>query len=116
MGGQVHADASGLFGLGSKTGAKVTIPEVLPGQKVKFKAHFNGIPATFVALAHAHIDPAPVGDAGTAHPVSRRSLALALPLALIAIVIVIVLVRYARRSYERHDDEPEAPVRELQPL
>ena len=114
MNGQTSVTASGLFGLGSKHGAKVTLPEVLPGQKVHLKAHFNAIPATFLAVANAHVDPAPVGDAGQAHPASRRSLSLALPLTLIALVLVIVLVRYARRSYQRHDDEPQAPVPQLQ--
>jgi hypothetical protein len=115
MVGQVQADASGLFGLGSKHGPKINLPELLPGQKVQLKAHFNGIPATFVALSHVHVNPASVGDAGPAHAVSRTSLSLGLPLTLIALALAFVLVRYARRSYQRHDDEPEAPVRQLQP-
>ena len=115
MGGHVRADASGLFGLGSKKGPNITLPEILPGQKVRLKAHFTGLPATFVDLSHVHVDPAPVGDAGTAHAASRGSLSLALPITLIAIAIVLGLLRYARRSYERHDDETPGPVRQLQP-
>jgi hypothetical protein len=117
MGGQVRADAAGLLGLGSKTGPKITLSELLPGQKLQLKAHFNGVPATFVDLSHVHVDPAPVGDAGGAGAppgASRGALSLAFPLTLFAILLATVLVRYARRSYERHDDEPEAPVRQLQ--
>ncbi|MBV8691439.1 MAG: DUF916 domain-containing protein, partial [Actinobacteria bacterium] len=53
LGGQVQADASGVFGLGSKKGPRIKLlDEVLPGQKVRVKAHFKGIPATFIASAH----------------------------------------------------------------
>ncbi|MBV8958273.1 MAG: hypothetical protein JO087_05850 [Actinobacteria bacterium] len=116
LGGQVQADASGVFGLGSKKGPKVKLlDEVLPGQKVRVKAHFKGIPATFIASAHAHVYPTTVDEGRSAKAVSRGSLSIAFPLTLIALVIVVVLLRRARRSYERHDNEPSTSERSLQP-
>jgi hypothetical protein len=114
MAGRAWVTASGLLGLGSKRSHPLALPELLPGQSMQLKVHFNGIPATVLAFSRAHVKPSAVGATSSLQPVSLGSRSLAVPLTVVALGLIIALVLYARRSYKRHNDGPPGAERQLQ--
>lgn len=98
-----RASVAGPFGLLRRSAAKETVRELLPGESVDFVRKFDDVPATVLAFAKIDVDPQPVnGGADDAAAAGASAFAFAIPFTVLAAAVVFGLVRFARRSYRRH--------------
>lgn len=113
LAGRHRVQVEALLGLGKKASAFRDLPELLPGQDVTLSVSFGGQIATVLHSASVTIDPADA-DGQVLAAQSQRTRTLAVPWTLVALVTVGALIRYARRSYRRHQDiaamSPVSPV------
>lgn len=107
LNGKERVTVSGPFGLFAKASPEADLPELLPGDGFERTVTLKGVAATGLLSADIRVEPGAAVAGDPAGDRSRSTLrTLALPYTLLAIVLVALLVRYARRSYTRHEQQP----------
>ncbi|MFZ6004529.1 MAG: hypothetical protein ACOYXM_11425 [Actinomycetota bacterium] len=107
LAGTHQVTIGGPLGLMRRSGPLHELPELLPGESVEFTETIDDVAATVAAFTEVDLEA--IRSDGSDADVGaddRRSIGLAVPYLIIALLVVGGLVRFARRRFQRHRDDP----------